>query len=407
MWITFVIGLRNLRRRPGRTLLTIGMIATSTLLVVFSIGLREGSYAQLIELATGTWSGQFQVAADGYRETPSLYETIDDPAPLIERLEARPEVVGVTPRVNGAGLLSVGDRTVGAMVTAVVPEAEKALFTVPNAVKQGTWLGAPDDPEALPIVLGIGAARRLRADLGDEVTYLGQAADGSIAAELFTLVGIMESGDATLDAGLAFIRLGDAQALFELGQRVHSLHGKVRDIDRVQAFTGAFAVGEGLELAPWMVVAPGLEQTITADRVGGDIFLGIILFVVVLGILNSMLMAVFERTRELGIMLAIGTAPRRLVAVIAAESAWMSLVGVTVGTLGGIGIIVALSDVGIPVGSEPVEMGGVLIDRMTPINTPLGSLIYPAIIFVAGTLAGLWPARRAARLDPVHAIREG
>ncbi len=407
MWITFVIGLRNLRRRPGRTLLTIGMIATSTLLVVFSIGLREGSYAQLIELATGTWSGQFQVAADGYRETPSLYETIDDPAPLIERLEARPEVVGVTPRVNGAGLLSVGDRTVGAMVTAVVPEAEKALFTVPNAVKQGTWLGAPDDPEALPIVLGIGAARRLRADLGDEVTYLGQAADGSIAAELFTLVGIMESGDATLDAGLAFIRLGDAQALFELGQRVHSLHGKVHDIDRVQAFTGAFAVGEGLELAPWMVVAPGLEQTITADRVGGDIFLGIILFVVVLGILNSMLMAVFERTRELGIMLAIGTAPRRLVAVIAAESAWMSLVGVIAGTLGGVGVILALSDVGIPVGSEPVEMGGVLIDRMTPINTPLGSLIYPAIIFVAGTLAGLWPARRAAKLDPVHAIREG
>lgn len=407
MWITLVIGLRNLRRRPGRTLLTIGMIATSTLLVVFSIGLREGSYGQTIELATSTWMGQFQVAAEGYRETPSLFETIDDPAPLIAQLEADPRVVGVTPRVSSAGLLSVGNRTVGAMVTAVQPEKEARLFTVPRGISEGTWLGPPSDPEALPIVLGVGVARRLRAGLGDEVTYLGQAADGSIAAEVFTLVGIIESGAPDVDAALSFVRLADAQELFTLGERVHTLHGKVEDLDRVKRFTASFAVPAGLEIAPWMRIMPGLEQTIEADRVGGDIFLGIIMFVVMLGILNSMLMAVFERTRELGIMLALGTTPRRIVAVIAAESAWMSAAGVTLGTLGGIAINAWLGGIGIPLGTEPVEFGGVMLDRMYPINTTLGSITYPGIILVAGTLAGLWPARRAARLDPVHAIREG
>lgn len=411
MFTQWIIGLRNLRRRPGRTLLTIGMIATSTLLMVFVVGIREGTYSDMIALATGTWSGQFQVAADGYRETPSLFETIDDPDPIISRLEADPRVAGVTPRVSNAGLLSAGgdddSRTVGALLTAVVPEREQRLFTVPNAIKEGTWLTPPQDPEHKPIVLGRGVAKRLRVALGDEITYLGQAADGSIAADIFILGGIIESGAPELDANVAFIRLADAQELFALGERVHTLHGKVHDLARVQRFTDDFAIGAGLELAPWMQVMPGLEQSIEADRVGGDIFLVIILFVVVLGIVNSMLMAVFERTRELGIMMALGTTPRAVVGTIVAESTWMAAVGVVLGALGGVAVNALLGDVGIPMGTEPVEFGGVLIERAYPHNTLAGSLTYPAIVLVAGALAGLWPARRAARLDPVHAIREG
>lgn len=406
MWITLTIGLRNLRRRPGRTLLTVGMIATTTLLVVFSVGLRDGAYEQMIGLATGTWSGHFQIAADGFRESPSLFETIDEPAPIVAALEADPAVLGVTARVSTAGLLSVEERSAGAMISAVDPAAEAALFTVPSAVKQGSFLGPAADPEALPIVLGTGLGQRLKAGLGDEVTFLGQAADGSIAAELFTVVGLLESGDAALDATVAFIRLGDAQALFELGRRIHSLHGRLVDIDGVRSFAAGLALPPGLEVAPWTVVMPGLDETIRADRVGGDLFIGIILFVVVLGILNSMLMAVFERTRELGIMLAIGTAPRRLVAVIAAESAWMSAVGVALGVAGGLALIALLADSGIPLGDEPLDFGGVMLDRMVPVANLQSAVIFPLVIFVSGTLAGLWPARRAARLDPVRAIRE-
>lgn len=406
MRIAFLIGLRSLRRRPGRTALTIGMIATSALLMVFVIGIREGTYSDMIELATSTWSGQFQVAADGYRETPSLFETLDDPAPLIERLEADPEVIGVTPRVNGAGLLSVDTRTVGAMLTAVVPAREAELFTVPAAVKQGTWLGAPADPDTLPIVLGAGLARRLEAKLGDEITYLGQAADGSIAAEIFILGGIIESGVAELDTGLAFVRLADAQELFALGKRVHSLHGRITSTDRVERFAARFDPGDGLELAPWSVVMPGLQTSIEADRAGGDIFLVIVLFVVVLGIVNSMLMSVFERTRELGVMLAVGTPPRTIVASIAAESAGLAAVGVIIGALAGAGLNAILGDIGIPLGSEPMEFGGVVIDRMYPQNSLIGVLGPAALVLVVGTLAGLWPARRATALDPVTAIRE-
>lgn len=407
MRIAFLIGLRSLRRRPGRTALTIGMIATSTLLMVFTVGLREGTYSDMIELATSTWSGQFQLAADGYRESPSLFETLDDPAPLIERLEADPQVVGVTPRVQAAGLLSVEQRTVGAMLSAVVPAREAALFTVPAAVEQGTWLAPPDDPDALPIVLGAGLARRLEAKLGDEITYLGQAADGSIAAEIFILGGIIESGVAELDTGLAFVRLADAQELFVLGRRVHSLHGRVTSIDRVERFTAGFDPGEGVEIAPWSVVMPGLQSSIEVDRAGGDLFLVIVLFVVVLGIVNSMLMSVFERTRELGVMLAVGTPPRTLVASIAAESAALAAAGVLIGALTGAGLNALFGDLGIPLGTEPMEFGGVIIDRMYPHNTLPGVLGPAAIVLVVGTLAGLWPARRATRLDPVTAIREG
>ena len=403
---TLRIGLRNLRRRPGRTALTCGMIGVSTLLSVVAVGVAEGTYEQLIDMATRTWTGQFQVQVEGYEDSPSLFESVRQPAPLLESLAARPEVVGVSPRVEAAGLLSVGPRTVGALVTGVDPGREAKLVTLPRAVKEGTWL-AREGPDDLPIVLGRGLAERLGVRLGEEVTYLGQAADGSIAAEVFKVRGLLDSGSAEVDSALAFVRIEDAQELLTLGARVHRIVGLIDDVRDVDAVTAGLSLPEGLVALPWKALLPGLESSISADRAGNQTFISIIVFVVLLGITNSMLMSVFERTRELGIMMAIGTPPSRIISVVLVESMWLSLIGVVLGAAAGTGLIALLGDVGLQFSDKPIEFGGVVFDRAYPVNSVLGTVVVPGIILVVGSLAGLWPAWRAARLEPVAAIRQG
>lgn len=408
MGIAMRMGLRNLRRRPGRTLLTMGMLMFGTFLVVWSIGMNEGPYADMIRMGTGTWLGQLHVEHEGYKDSPSLYEAVDQPGPIIKALEADPDVKAVSARVEVAGLLSVGTRTAGAMLTGVMPDREPKVTTLPNTVKEGGFLTAPADAEALPIVLGRGLARRLKVKLGQEVVYMGQASDGSIAAESFTLVGIMESGSDELDANLAMIRLKDAQELLVLGDRVHQIVARTTDPEAAELV--ARRVGPSLQkparLMTWRQLSPQLWASIQSDREGGTVFVSVIALMVVLGAVNAMLMSVFERTRELGVMKALGASPAHLIAVVVWESVGVALLGVGLGVLAGALVNEYYASVGMKFFDEPIEFGGMELSMIYPMNTFRGTVQYPLAIFAAAVLGGLWPAWRASQLDPTEAIRD-
>lgn len=407
MALSMKLGLRNLQRRPTRTIITGSMIAISTLMLVYANAISEGSYTDMVTLATGTWTGQVQVLAEGYEESPSLFEAVEEPAAVIEKLEALPEVKAAVPRVEFAGLLSIGTRSAGALITGVDVEAETDAFTLPKAVKQGTWLGpVPDDPEAYPIVVGSGLAQRIGAELGTELVYVGQAADGSMAAELFVVVGLLDSGSAEIDSSTAYVKIEHAQELLVLGKRVHRIAVLLNDIEFSQPVADAFEAGEGMKTMSWIELMPALERTISGDRAGSQLIIVVIVFVVLLGVANSMLMSVFERTRELGIMKAVGTSPGRLIGIVVWESAWLSIVGVLFGVaLGAIAVYFTMEN-GIQMSEEPMEFGGASISTIRPIFTFTGMVIYPGIVAVVGALAGFWPALRAAQLDPVTAIRD-
>jgi putative ABC transport system permease protein len=424
MFSDMLIGLRNLRRRRLRTTLTALMIILSTTLVVFSKGLNEGTYSGMIELATASWSGHVQIQADGYNDNPSLFKTVKDSGAVMKAMSERADVASVTPRVDSAGLLAAGNRTTAALLAGVDPTLEAETTTLSRAVKEGTWL-PPPDPSArseteddedvfdenaelptLPIVLGKGLAQRLKVSIGDEISFMGQAADGSIAAELFTVTGLLDSGLDELDANIAFIRISDAQTLFELGDRVHRIVVLLKDLDTLEESAASMRGTTNDVVLTWKQMLPELASSIEADRAGGHIFLIVIILVVLLGVANSMMMSVFERTREFGVMMAIGTSPRRIVGMTVWESFWLTGLSVALGTLLGILTIQSLKDTGIPLGSEPIEFGGVMISHIKPINVFTASVIYPVVIFVSGMIAGVLPALRAARLEPVKAIRE-
>ncbi|MBW1713508.1 MAG: ABC transporter permease, partial [Deltaproteobacteria bacterium] len=306
MLVTLLIGLRNLKRRRLRTILTGLMIFGGTTLLVFSIGLAEGTYAKMTDLATRTFTGHFQVMAQGYHQKPSLFKTVVEPEKVRQALAQRPQVKAVSARVETAGLLSAGTRTTGVQLIGVDPQTEPQVTTLAGSVKQGSWFGpGSKDQDRWPIIIGAGVAKRLKIKLGAEVSFVGQAADGSIAAELFRVAGIVESGAEELDSGLALVRLRDAQELLVLGQRVHRLVGLVGDLDQLPALKAGLTLAQGDVVLDWAQILPELKQSISADRAGQYVFLFIVLGVVLLGVTNTMTMAVLERSREFGVMLAI------------------------------------------------------------------------------------------------------
>lgn len=405
MGISSKIGLRNLRRRPGRTALTVGMLCMGTFLVVLSTGMNEGTYADMIRMATGMWSGHFQLQHEGYKDTPALFEAIEHPQAWLKSLEQEPKVAAVTARIESAGLMSAGPRTAGVQLVGVMPERELKVATLTQAVKQGSFLGPAKDPEALPIVLGAGLARRLAVKLNDEVIFMGQGADGSIAADAFSVVGVLDSGVDELDMNMALIRFKDAQALFILEDKAHTIVGRLHQLDDADDFAQSIKVPPALRLYSWRGLMPELYTSIQSDRAGGAVFMVVIVLVVILGVVNTLLMAVFERTRELGVMKALGASPRQLISMILWESAGTAFMGVSVGVLLGVAFVAYMGAHGVNFFEEPVEFGGMKISTIYPANTLLGTVIYPAFILIFALLGGLWPALRAARQEPTEAIR--
>lgn len=406
MWATIVMGLRNLSRRRFRTILTVLMIFGGTVAVVFSVGLAEGTYGRMTDLATRTYTGHFQITAKGYKDKPSLFKTVKEPGRAISALEGSPLVAGLTGRVEVGGLLAHGNRTMGLQVVGMDPEKEPRVTTISRSLEKGEWFKqGPLPGDRLPIIVGAGVARRLRIGLGDELSFVTQAADGSLAAELFTLTGIIKTGEDQLDAYLALIRLADAQEMLVLEGRVHRLVGLAKDIDRLGELRSVYDPPPGDELLTWAQILPQLRQSIQMDRTGLYITLAIILGVVLLGVGNTMMMAVMERTREFGVMLALGSTPGRLLLTMVGEAGWLTFLGVGAGTLVGALLNQLTHYCPIPMGSEPQSYGGVMITEMISQNGLLGNLYVPALILLCGMTAGLLPALRASRLDPARALR--
>ncbi|MEM1347700.1 MAG: FtsX-like permease family protein [Myxococcota bacterium] len=406
MWTAMIMGARNLLRHRLRTGLTIVALVLGTFFLVFIVGLNEGTYADMTRMATSTWNGQLQVLHEEYHDSPSLFESIKDPAPILDALSKDPDVVHVTARVEAAGLFSAEHRTAGGLLTGVMPEHEPQVSTLPNSLKEGTFLGQTRGEDMLPIVLGDGLATRLKVSLGAQVVYLGQAADGSMAAELFEIVGIMDSGIDELDASMAFIRLQDAQQLFVLGTSVHRVVAKTQSaygVERIKARHEDF--GETIATQTWDDLMPEIKNGIEADREGGRAFLFIIIFMVILGTVNTLMMSVLERTKEFGVMKALGTPRWQIIAMIIFEGAWLSILGVGVGVLLASALHVYLAVDGLQMLENPVEFGGMSISVIYPANTLLGNVIYPGVLVGASILGAVWPAWRASNLDPVAALR--
>jgi len=397
---------RNVWRNRRRTGLCVAATVFAVFLVVLSVAMAAGTHEKMIEDGVGLQSGHVTVTGRGYLEDRTLERFVPLGDDLVERLEAEPGVLGWAPRLTSFALLSLGTASRGAAVLGVDPEREGTVTTLPGRVRQGRFLAPGGGRE---IVLGERLAESLGAGLGDEVLVYGVAYSLETAYELFTVVGLAKLPDAELERSLSLIPLAAAQEFFVYDGRVSEVAVRLAsadDAERVRA--GLAAALPALEVHTWNELLPDLEQFVLLDDAGMYLTLVILVVVVAFGILNTILMAILERTRELGMMMALGLRPAAVFRLVYWESVFIAGIGLVVGLVLALPAVVYLAAHPIPLTGEQMsamtEMIGfepVVSFKLKPLN-PIGSAV---TILAVGALAALYPAWKASRGRPVDALR--
>lgn len=400
---------RNIWRNPRRTILTGCAITFATVLLVFMLSFQFGSYETMINTSVKISSGHLQIQAEKYQEKKSIRLVIPEPRAIAEIVDQIPEVAAYTFRGQAFSLISSKDRTYGVVVTGIDPQKEITVSRIKKLVQAGNFLAAEDVNQAL---VGNLLAKNLRVSIGDELTLLGQGRDGSIGATVVQVKGIFRSGIDEFDRSAMQIPLSTFQDTFSMEEAVHEVVviGKsLSDVSRIKTqLKAALSVLDNrkpLKTLDWQELMPGLRQAIEMDLVSGLIFYGLLIIVVAFSILNTFLMAIFERTKEFGVMMAIGTTPRRLTKVLLAESMTMTLIGIVAGIILGIVVTYYFQVHGIDFsgGSELLSQFGIS-GRMYPKLSLLSVSIGPFMVLFFTFCAALYPAFKIRRLRPVEAM---
>jgi len=387
---------RNVWRNPRRTL-------------VFMLSLQFGSYETMINTSVKIYAGHLQVQAEEYHEKMKMRMVVTDPDSVSRILDSVKGVEAYTARAKAFSLVSSDRRTSGVLVIGIDPEREANVSTIKRLIRDGRYLSSKDTNKA---IVGKLLAKNLQVVPGDELTLLGQGRDGSIAATVLEIKGIFGSGIDEFDRSALQIPLKYFQEVFAMGNAVHEVVvigeslNKISDIkSAVQMNLDGLSSKYRLKIMDWMELMPGLLQGIQIDLVGGIIFYVILILVVSFSILNTFLMAIFERTREFGMLMAIGTTPKRLTKLLLMESMCMTIIGVAMGIILGSIITFYFQVYGIDLAgaSEVLKQYGIsgrLHPRLTFISVTSG----PLIVMFFAFCAALYPALKVRSLKPVEAM---
>ena len=392
---------RNLWRNRRRTAITLAAVTLNTAILIASYGLMEGMVKHMVASATNIFIGEVQIHARGYEDDLSFFKSIPDPEAILEK--ATEHGIMAAPRSYGFGLVSVGTKSAGALFWGIDPVREKKAFGLAGHLLKGDFL---DSRASKELVLGRKLALSLHADVGSELVVVVQAADGSLGNDLYHVKGILKSVGDEVDRGAAIMHRDDFEDLFVSGGRIHEIALNSKGKLTPEAVKNIF-VAPGLEVETWKELLPALADMVGIMDTAIAIFGAIFFLAAGLGVMNTMLMATFDRIKEFGVLKAIGTSPLRIVGGMAAEAFILTVVAAGLGLLIGLAGTYYLQEVGIntSVFAGGFSFSGIAWDPIwrAVINTKI--IVVPIVVMcVICTLASLYPAIIAARLDPVRAM---
>ncbi|MFA5965136.1 MAG: FtsX-like permease family protein [Sphingomonas sp.] len=397
---------RNIWRQPWRTALSLTSIALAGAITIFILSLQLGVYGTMKENVLRLVDGFAQVQPPGYALDPDLRKTIAGPAALMRRLEALPQVTATAPRATSYAILSNGPRSYGAAVVGIDPAREPAVSTLGATVSRGRYLEPGDDDAA---VIGAGLARNLKLAPGGQLTLLGEAADGSIAADVLTVKGIFATGTPELDRQLVEMPLARFQDDFALYGAVNTVAISGKHLSAIQSARpgiAAIARERKLVLRDWGQLEPALNDAILLDMSFSSLLYVSLIVIVVFIILNTLLMSVLERTREFGMLLALGMRPGQIGRMLWLELLILAAAGSAIGVSLGGTLVFWLSAHGVAfAGAEALFHQWHMPSRLFPELSPLSLLGGPLAIAGSIALSGIVPYRHILRLRPIDAMR--
>jgi ABC-type lipoprotein release transport system permease subunit len=351
--------------------------------------------------------GDIQIHADGYRDEPDLYTYLPDPAATLAALDTAG--FAAAPRLYGFGLGATDANAGGVTLIGLDLVREPTVTQMARHLHKGSWL-APDDPTG--VVIGYRLARSLDAEIGAELIVLSQGADGSMANDLFVVRGVLKTVGGAIDGGGVLMAEGAFRRLMGFPEGVHEIAVVRGDraiaLDEAAATVAALAPA-GSDVRTWRQIAPVVARMLDTSEASLIILLLIAYTAIGMVTLNAMLMSVFERMREFGVMKALGVTPGQVVSLVMIEAAIQT--GIACAMAAAIGVPVSLYyavhgvDLSGMVGDTLGSVGGVAFDPIWYCALTVSSVATPLVCLAAVAAAAVvYPAVKAARLKPVEAM---
>jgi ABC-type lipoprotein release transport system permease subunit len=398
------IALRNIARGWRRSLIVLSSIGIGLVGCVVVLAWNKGFAYQMADNAVRTQLAHLAIHATGYQADPDVGRNFGDYDALAERV-GRIDGAAASVRLRGEGLVRTARHSVLAMMIGVRPDAEAAVSIVPGSLVEGSFLPSGAGARRLPpIVIGTRMAEDLQVGIGQKLVL---QVPGEAGLGAFRVSGVYRTASSEFDKLAVFLHLSDAQRLFDVGRRVTEVAVALDDERRmleVQAVLRADA--EGLEVLTWREREPRLAAMIGLMTELSWILYATVFVAMAFGIANTMLMAVYERLREFGVMRSLGLSRARLMALIVCESAALTMVGTGAGLAVAFAIVAWMGEAGVDLSgfSDALEgygIGSTVYPRVgtDDVGTPL------VLALATGVIAALWPALRAIRLRPAEALR--
>jgi ABC-type lipoprotein release transport system permease subunit len=403
--LLFRLAWRNVLRNRRRSAVILVAIAVGLWSMLVFAGFTRGWSDDVSRNAVETLTGHLQIHAPGYLQDPSVDHAMPASGRTLRELLDGAAVAAWASRVRVPAVVMSERETAGVTLVGIDPTRERGLSFVADAVRQGRNLESRADHG---ILIGRKLAERLDTGVGKRVVVMSQAADHSVVDRGFPIVGVYAADRSSTEMSFVFVGEDEAQQALGLGSSVSEIAAKLRDPSGVETFVGrARAELPGTDVQAWTTLEPMAQAMVALGQAWIWMFYVVMYVAMAFGLVNTLLMAVLERTREFGLLQALGMRPRLILRQVLAESAVLLGVGVLAGALLAAATLALLrGGIDLSALAAGAEMWG--MSKVIYPSLSAGDVVAATVfIVVLGALASLYPALRAARKVPVEAITRG
>jgi ABC-type lipoprotein release transport system permease subunit len=397
---------RNMWRNWRRTLIATIAIVLGMILLIFMDAIIRGSDQAIYSNAVRLYGGNVQVHAPGFREKSSRLPLLplDDADVVIAKVNDEPNVVNASKRISTGGMVSSREGSYPVSITAIQPDSEASVSLVAEHISQGRFLTNEDGDT---ILIGQEMANLLNVGVGDRITLIGKRKDESMRQRSMTVVGIFDLGLGDAEKGLVYINLPVAQTLYNLRDQETEVAITLEEIGQEEGLISSLEPNlPNYEIDSFYDLRPEIGEVLAQKGAFTKILGFIVLLMASIGILNLMLMAVYERTREMGVLAALGMKSRQLMGLFLLEGIFIGIVGAILGCLVSWLLVAAVARVGIDysLAEGTGDITALIGNRLYP-HIPVANIIFygVAVVFIAA-LASLIPAWQASRNEPAESL---
>jgi len=402
----FTLALKNILKSKGRSLTTLLLSLFTTTLFIVYVAFMDGSHHQIIKSSVEIYTGYAHVNLKGYRDESDYENLIEDANSIDEILKNDTSIKTYAPRFETYALLSGDEKSVGSMIVGIVPSKEKKLSKLASSLIKGAYL---NDSDTNAIYIGIKLAERLKVDIGSQIAMVGSSIDYSIAADLFTVKGFFKTGLFDFDAQSAFVNKSYLDSVILSENKATYFTVDFHNNDHIAQVTSALQakLPSQYEAVGWNSLLSALVQAMLVDSIFGYISISIFFVVIFFVIMIFSYVNIYTRTREIGLLRALGLTSKDIFVILFTEILLLATVAVTIGAI--IGGVLAqyyeLHPIVIDGIAEMYKDYGVVSDEV-PMHFDLFTITWNALtIFILNLLAIVYPALKINKLTATEAMR--